>query len=64
MDLIEHGLCVFALRSVCGLKGSRKPLLVPAVIKRRSTPSLFISSVNPKPSISTPMLPTMLALST
>jgi hypothetical protein len=39
-------------------------LFSPAVSSRRSTPSLSIKPVKPKPSISTPMLPTMLALST
>jgi hypothetical protein len=39
-------------------------LFSPAVSRRRSTPSFSIRPVKPKPSISTPMLPTMLALST
>ena len=47
-----------------GLKGSSMALLLPAVMSRRSTPSLSIRPVKPKPFISTPMLPTMLALST
>jgi hypothetical protein len=47
-----------------GLNGSRKPLFSPAVSRRRSTPTLSITPVKPKPSMSTPMLPTMLALST
>ena len=38
------------------------PLFSPAVIRRRSTPSFSIRPVKPKPSISTPMEPTMLRL--
>jgi len=47
-----------------GLNGSRKPLFSPAVSRRRSTPSLSMVPVKPKPSMSTPIEPTMLALST
>ena len=36
---------------------------VPAVIKRRSTPSFSIAPTKPKPSMSTPIEPTILALS-
>jgi hypothetical protein len=39
-------------------------LLSPAVSSRRSTPSFSMVPVKPKPSISTPIEPTMLALST
>jgi len=47
-----------------GENGSRKPLFSPAASRRRSTPSFSMVPVNPKPSISTPMEPMMLALST
>ncbi len=40
------------------------PLFSPAVSRRRSTPSFSIVPVKPKPSISTPIEPTRLALST
>jgi hypothetical protein len=38
-----------------GEKGSSMPLFSPAVSRRRSTPSLSIRPVKPKPSISTPI---------
>jgi hypothetical protein len=38
-------------------------LLSPAASRRRSMPSFSIVPVKPKPSISTPIEPTMLALS-
>src|SRR5205085_3669392 len=65
----QSSYAVFCLKkkiclSDCGLNGSRKPLFSPAVSKRRSTPSLSIRPVKPKPSISTPTEPTMLALLT
>ncbi len=40
------------------------PLFSPAVSSRRSMPSFSIVPVKPKPSISTPIEPTRLALST
>ncbi len=49
---------------VSGENGSKKPLFSPDVCRRRSTPSLPIRPVKPNPSISTPIEPTMLALST
>ena len=54
----------FSWRGLSSLKGSSMALFSPAVSRRRSTPSLAIRPVKPKPSINTPMLPTMLALST
>jgi hypothetical protein len=51
---------VRAFSSGCsGEKGSSMPLCAPAVSRRRSTPSLAISSVKPKSSISTPIEPTI-----
>ena len=47
-----------------GENGSSMPLFSPAVMRRRSTPSLSMSPVKPKPFISTPIEPTMLALAT
>ena len=50
--------------SSSGEKGSSMPLCSPAVMRRRSMPSLSISPVKPKPFISTPIEPTMLDLLT
>ncbi len=50
--------------SLNGEKGSSMPLLSPAVMRRRSTPNFSIVPVKPKLSISTPIEPTIEALST
>ncbi len=51
-------------RGSSGENGSRNALFSPEVSTRRSTPSFCIVSTNPKLSISTPIDPTRLALST
>jgi hypothetical protein len=64
MNVVQQQLCVRLVFGAWGENGSRNPLFSPAVSKRRSTPSLSIVPVNPKPSISTPIEPTILALLT
>ena len=49
--------------SMIGENGSRNPLFSPADSSRRYTPSFSSVPVKPKPSISTPIEPMMLALS-
>ena len=55
--------CAF-IAGVSGENGSNAPLFAPDVCMRRWMPSLSIRPVKPKPSISTPIEPTMLARST
>jgi hypothetical protein len=64
VHLIQHALGEHPVLLGLGAERVEKPLFSPAVISRRSTPNFSMSPVKPKPSISTPMLPTMLALST
>ena len=58
------GYYIASCSGTIGRNGSSMPLFLPAVNNRRSTPIFLINSSKPKPSIRTPIEPTILALFT